>query len=298
MAAFGGFATVVLMTAAAVPLCAQVSAPVPPTTPEPARELVREVIYNELHDRERDSHWEYRSECISSAENLVREQVETDKGPVFRVVAKDGNPLDAAEREREDARLEQYIHSPGQVARTQRAHEEDEARLAGIMALLPQAFLFDYASATTGDLVRIDFRPDPAFVPSGYEARVVHALTGSLMVDARLKRMIEMRGVVAERVDFGYGFLGHVDKGGSFEIHRHQVSAEHWKTDLVDVHVEGKILMLKTVGKDQREARSNFRPVPSGTTLAEAREMLGQAVDQGTLAQGTLARIVPAAARK
>jgi hypothetical protein len=293
MAAFGRFATVVLMTAAAVPLCAQAPAPAPQSTPEPARDLVRDVIYNELHDRERDSHWEYRSECVSSEENLVREQVETDKGPVFRLVAKGGSPLGAAEREREDARLDQYVHSPGQIARTQRAHEEDEARLAGIMALLPQAFLFDFAGASTDDLVRINFRPDPAFVPSGYEARVVHALTGSLTVDARLKRMIEMRGVVAERVDFGYGFLGHVEKGGSFEIHRRQVSAEHWKTDLVDVHVEGKILMLKTVGKDQREARSNFRPVPNGTTLAEAKEMLGQAVDQGTLA-----RIVPAAARK
>jgi hypothetical protein len=293
MAAIGRFATVVLMTAGVVPLFAQVFAPASKTPAEPARDLIRDVIYNELHDRERDSHWEYRSECISSAENLVREQVETDKGPVFRVVAKDGSPLDAAGQKREDARLEEYIHSPGQIARTQRAHEEDEARLAGIMAVLPQAFLFDYAGTSTDDLVKIDFRPDPAFVPSGYEARVVHALTGSLMVDARLKRMIEMRGVVAERVDFGYGFLGHVEKGGSFEIHRHQVSAEHWKTDLVDVHVEGKILMLKTVGKDQREARSNFRPVPSGTTLAEAKEMLGQAVDRGTLA-----RIVPAAEQK
>lgn len=288
MAAFGRFATVVLMTAAAVPLCAQVSTPAPEAG-EPARDLVRDVIYNELHDRERDSHWEYRSECVSAAENLVREQVETDKGPVFRVVAKDGNPLDAAEREREDARLDEYIHSPAQIARMQRAHEEDEARLAGIMGMLPQAFLFDYAGTATGDLVRINFRPDPAFVPSGYEARVVHALTGSLTVDARLKRMIQMRGVVAERVDFGYGFLGHVEKGGSFEIHRRQVSAEHWKTDLVDVHVEGKILMLKTVGKDQREARSNFRPVPRGTTLVEARDMLGQAADPGTLA-----RFVPA----
>jgi hypothetical protein len=293
MAAFERFATVVLMTAATVPLCAQAPSIVPQDNAEPARNLVRDVIYNELHDRERDSHWEYRSECVSAAENLVREQVETDKGPVFRVVAKDGNPLDAVEREHEDARLDQYIHSPGQIARMQHAHEEDEARLAGIMALLPQAFLFDYEGTATGDLVRIDFRPDPAFVPSGYEARVVHALTGTLSVDARLKRMIEMHGVVAERVDFGYGLLGHVEKGGSFEIHRRQVSAEHWKTDLVDVHVEGKILMLKTVSKDQREARSNFRPVPSGTTLGEAKEMLGQAVDEGTLA-----RMVPAAARK
>jgi len=44
------------------------------------------------------------------------------------------------------------------------------------------------------------------------------------------------------------------------------------------------------VAKDQHEARSDFRPVPSGTTLAEARNMLNEAVDRGTEAH-----MVPAA---
>jgi hypothetical protein len=102
--------------------------------------------------------------------------------------------------------------------------------------------------------------------------------------------MVEMRGALAERVEFGYGLLGHVERGGTFEIHRLQVGAQHWKTDLVDVHVQGKILMLKTVSKEQREMRSDFRPVPRGTTLAEAREMLAGAADPGTQAH-----LIPAA---
>ncbi|MGB9032683.1 MAG: hypothetical protein WCC27_21340, partial [Acidobacteriaceae bacterium] len=286
------FAALVLIAA---PVCAQQ----PPDLgalhkgkPETAADLVREVIYNELHDRERDSHWQYRSECLSSAENLVREQVETDNGPIFRLIAQNGNPLDASQREREDKRLDEYLHSPGQIARVERAHQEDEARLAAVMELLPQAFLFDYEGAAADNLVRISFRPDPAFTASGYEARIIHALAGTLTVDARLKRMIDMRGVLAERVDFGYGLLGHVEKGGSFEIHRRRVGPTHWKTDLVEVHIQGKILMLKTVSKDQREARFDFRPVPSGTTLSEAREMLSQAADQSDEAH-----LIPAAAR-
>jgi hypothetical protein len=292
MAAFGRFATVLLIATAAAPLGAQAPAPVNAGNAESAHDLVRDVIYNELHDRERDSHWEYRSECVSSAENLVREQVETDQGPVFRLLARNGNPLDPVQREREDQRLAAYIHSPGQVARVKREHQEDEDRLAAVMGLLPQAFLFDYEGSPAGDRVRIAFRPDPAFTPSGYEARIVHALVGSVIVDLQQKRMIEMHGVLAERVDFGYGLLGHVEKGGAFAIHRRQVDPDHWKTDLVDVHVEGKILMLKTVSKDQREARSDFRPVPGGTTLAEARDMLSGADRQ------TQARLVPAATNR
>lgn len=283
MPASGRFATVVLFIAAALPLPAQTTASTNPT--QPARDLVRDVMYNELHDRERDSHWEYRNESLSSTGNLVREQIETDQGPVFRVLEQDGGPLNAAQSEREDARLDQYIQSPAQIACVQREHEEDEARLATIMELLPKAFLFDYAGQAPGGMLWISFRPDPAFTPSGYEARIVHALDGTLIVDPREKRMIDMRGVLAERVDFGYGLLGHVERGGSFEIHRRQVSADHWKTDLVEVHVQGKILMLKTVSKDQREARGNFRPVADGTTLAEAKEMLNELVDRRTRAQ-------------
>jgi hypothetical protein len=88
--------------------------------------------------------------------------------------------------------------------------------------------------------------------------------------------MIEMDGRLLERVDFGYGILGHVEKDGSFEVRREQVSDTHWKTDLVEVHIQGKVLLFKNVTKDQRELRSDFRPVPHDITLAQAKELLDQ----------------------
>lgn len=292
MRASGQFASALLVAAAALPLGAQTaSPPAAGATPESVRDLVRDVVYNELHDRERDSHWEYRSECVSSAQNLVREQVETDQGPVFRLLAQDGSPLNDAQREREDARLDAYVQDPAQVAHIMHAHEEDEARMAAVMQILPDAFLFEYEGPPSGETARIAFRPNPAFAPNGYEARIVHALTGTITVDLRLRRKIEMRGTLLSRVDFGYGVLGHVEKGGTFTVHRRQVNAAHWKTDLVEVHIQGKVLMLKTVSKDQREARSDFRPVPGGTTLTEARDMLNEAAGEAVQA-----RLVPAAA--
>jgi hypothetical protein len=99
--------------------------------------------------------------------------------------------------------------------------------------------------------------------------------------------MIDMDGRLVERVDFGYGILGHIEKDGTFEIHREQVSAAHWKTDLVEVHIQGKVLLFKNVTKDQREARSEFRPVPHDITLAGAKNLLDHA--GGENAQAILA---------
>jgi hypothetical protein len=249
---------------------------------EPAQKLVGDVIYNELHDRESDSFWEYRSERISGAQNVVREQVETADGPIFRVIEDHGNPLDADARRREEARLRELVERPGAMARVRQEHEQDEERLRKVMEILPDAFLFEYDGVNEGDRVRIAFRPNPAFVPTSYEARVVHALGGTFTVNQRLKRMIDMDGRLVERVDFGYGILGHVEKDGTFEIRREQVSETHWKTDLVEVHIQGKVLLFKNVTKDQREARSNFRPVPHDISVAAAKELLDQAGNERT----------------
>ena len=252
---------------------------------QPAQKLVADVIYNELQDRERDSFWEYRSARVSGQQNVIREQVETADGPIFRVLEDHGSPLDAAERRKEEERLRELVERPGAMARVRQEHEQDEERLKKVMEMLPEAFLFEYDGPSEGDSVRIRFRPDPAFTPPSYEARVVHALGGTITVNQRLKRMIDMDGQMMERVDFGYGILGHIEKGGTFEIHREQVSDVHWKTDLVEVHIQGKVLLFKNVTKDQRESRSDFRPVPHDITLAGARELLDDAGNGKTMAR-------------
>lgn len=265
--------------------CALIAHAVEPTPPEPAQKLVTEVIYNELHDRECDSFWLYRSVRVAGSQDVVREQVETADGPIFRVIKDHGSPLDAEERKREDARLQTLIARPGEMARVRQEHLQDEARLQKVMEMLPQAFLFTYDGPVDGDAVRISFRPNPAFAPDGYEARVIHAVAGTLIVNARLKRMIDMDGQVMERVDFGFGILGHVEKGGTFEVRREQVSAQHWKADLVEVHIQGRVLLFKNMTKDQRESRSDFRPVPHDISLTTAKELLDQAAGTGTEAK-------------
>lgn len=287
MQALGQFGCGLLAIALAAPAWAQT--PSAPAPSEPALSLIRDVVYNETHAPERALHWEYRSERITPGQHIVREQVETSQGTVFRVVEQNGAPLDEAHRRQEEQRVEQTIQDPSALARVEREHRDDEERLMRALDLLPQAMLFEYRGAPQGDVAEIAFRPNPAYSASGFEPRIVHSLTGTLLVNTRSKRLIEVRGTVSERVDFGFGMIGHLEKGGSFLFHRRQLGDGAWKTDLVDVHVAGKLMLLKTFCKDQRETRSEFRPVPDGTTLAQAKDMLDAAA--GEVAQ---MRLLPA----
>lgn len=289
MHALGQFGFGLLAISLAVPVLAQApAAPSQATTAhtEPALNLIRDVVYNETHTPDRDQRWEYRSERVTPEKHEVREQVETSQGTVFRVVQQNGAPLDESQRQQEEQRIEQTIQDPSALARVEREHHDDEERLIRALELLPQAMLFEYQGAPQDGLATIAFRPNPAYSASGFEPRIVHALTGTVLVDTRSKRLIEIRGTVAERVDFGFGMIGHLEKGGSFAIHRRHLADGAWKTDVVDVHVAGKLLLLKSFCKDQRETRSDFRPVPGGITLAQAKEMLDAAA--GEIAQMSL----------
>ena len=156
---------------------------------ESAHDLVKDVVYNELQDRAHQSFWEYRVERRIGQQSLAEEQVETRYGPVYRLLARDGVPLDQAEQQQEDARLKSLLHNPGQQKKTKEQHEQDEQRLERLLALLPDAFLCDY-DGQDGDNLRLTFRPNPSFKPPTYEARIFHGLAGQMWIDPQSKRLV------------------------------------------------------------------------------------------------------------
>lgn len=243
-------------------------------------QLIKDVAYNELRDRALDSFWAYDVHQKIGQNSYAKRQVETQQGPIFRILEVNGKPLTGAESRKEQARLEHLIKSPGALARNREDHQQDEERLQRLIKLMPDAFLYEQDGPATGDIVTFRFRPNPSFNPPTYEARVFHGMAGTIEVNQRLKRFVAMQGTVINQIDFGFGLLGYVDKGGQFRIHRQQVSANHWKTDLVDVHVSGRVILFKSVSKDHHEVRSDFQAVPTDISVNDARRLLDQIVSQ------------------
>jgi len=285
------FAIPLLAVVLALPLAAQQ----PKSLPESAQQLARDVIWNELHGHDPLIHWQYLSTRTAAGETLLREHVETSNGPVARLLERNGAPLTAGEQQKETERLDAYLHDPSAVARLQRDRQQEEARLDSILRIIPDALLFAWQGEPSGDIARLSFRPNPAFSPSGCDARILHALTGTLTVNLRYKRLVAMQGTIAQPVDIGYGLLGSIKPGGTFAIHRRQVGPTQWKTDRVELHIRGRILLMKGISKDERETRSNFRQVPQNITLAEANSLLNQAAADPAL-QAQLAAPTPAPA--
>ena len=271
------FAVLVAVQAAAFvpaqPPQPQIAAPELQTPPMPAAQLVRDVVYNELHDHRSHRYWRYWVRQRSQNTSLIEEQVETADGPVDRLALVDGHPLTAEEQQAEQDRLQRLLTSPDVQARHLRQYDEDEDRIGRVLAMLSDAFLYQYAGQENG-CYRLSFRPNPGYSAHTIEARIFHAMSGTLWIDARYKRLARLDGHFEQNVDFGFGILGRLYKGGWFRLERVQVSPTEWKTEGLEVHLNIRALLVKTFARDTSEQRGGFEPVPAGMTLAEGMALL------------------------
>ncbi len=260
--------------------------------------LVHEVVYNELHDHDAHGYWRFWVKRSTSKETVIREQIETPAGPIERVALENGRPVDASLREEEDRRLDHLLHSPSEQAQHLKDYQEDERRIGRILALLPDAFLYDPAEVQMteeGPCYHMRFHPNPNYPAHSIEARIFHAMTGELWVSVNSKRMVRLDGRLQENVDFGYGILGRLYKDGWFQLVRTRVSGSagngDWKTSRLEVHMNGRAMLFKTIARETSEVRGGFTPVPTGLSLQQAATLIQSPVN-GSLSES---RALPAA---
>jgi hypothetical protein len=246
------------------------------TPPESAHDLVKDVVYNELQERRQVSLWQYRVDKQVASQTTVEQEVETVSGPVYRVLARQGKPLEAAAEKKETERLENLLRNGDEQARMKQDLQTDEQRVQRLIAAMPDAFLCAYDGTADGNL-RLSFRPNPAYNPPTYETRVYHALAGEIWIQPQQKRLVKIDAHIVSEIDFGFGLLGKIEKGGSFQIERALVDGVRWKTTLLDVHISGRVVLFKSINRDQHVVRSAFQPVPSDTSVQAAVALLDAA---------------------
>jgi hypothetical protein len=253
----------------AIPLAGQSPSPAYVLT---ADELVNAVIANELSDREHLRKWIYNLEKRAGKQTLTEVQVESKDGPLYRLLAIDGTALNPDEQRQDDARIGRLMKDPRPLLKLKQAEDDDELKLQRMLSLMPHSFVYEY-DGVEENLLRVKFHPNPDYVPPTYEARVIHSLAGTVLIDPEHKRLAKVSGQLMNRVDFGYGLLGRIDSG-SVEFVRVEVGPQQWKTALINIQFSGRAVLFKTVSKDQYERRSDFRAVSSDLSLSDAKDML------------------------
>jgi hypothetical protein len=240
-------------------------------------QVVTAMVQNEKQARQHRTFFRYTSveRSARTGGHLWKENVvETPDGLLRRLVAEDGKPLSPDRAAQEDRRIAALVADRDALRAADADRRADEVRMGKILDILPKVFLFT-AYGVQEDCVRIAFRPNPAFTPSNYDERIVHGLAGTILIRMPDERLCGIEGHLVDRVSFGFGILGHIEKNSRFRVTRTPVTDTDWKNSKIEVHFDGKILLLKSISRDQDAHHSCAEPLPPHLSLAQAAALTG-----------------------
>jgi hypothetical protein len=244
-----------------------------------AKDIVDRMMSNEDAAMVRKDRYEYLSQEKSdrTGGHLWREKVvETAQGKVRFLVAEDNQPLSPERIAVERGHLADILADPTAFAKKEQAMRADEIHAKEMLSLVRKAFLFGEVKQQGGEL-EIDFRPDPGYAPQSMEERVLHGMSGTMLIDASAMRLHRIDGRLPADVSIGFGFLATIRAGSSFATVREPVAAAsgvpEWKTIGIDTDINGKAIFFKAIAKNEHATHTEFIRVPKDLTLAQAVEI-------------------------
>jgi hypothetical protein len=242
--------------------------------PQDARAFVRAVVANEVAaDANDHSRWMYRDEDGVPGKVTVKLVIQTSQGDLSKAIERDGQPPPPQQQKKDEEKMDAFVDDASLRQKQKHDHEEDAEKASALTKMLPDAFLWSVAEQNR-TTTTLKFMPDPSFHPPTRESRVFAAMEGTMVVNTGQKRIQQLKGTLTRDVNFGYGLLGKLEKGGTFEIARQEIAPGVWAITATHIHIHGHALIFKSIGEEQDEVTSHYHPTPSSLSLADAAKML------------------------
>ncbi len=254
-----------------------------PDSPSPI-ELMRATVANEAAAANDDSckHM-FRSRKQTPQGSQTRLYVETQSAMAGMTIAYNDQPLTPEQTQGEENRLANLVADPEQLKHKHSQEQETAERTLRIVKSLPDAFLYDYDTDQQGAadldkdgvrLVRLKFRPNPAYHPPSRVEQVLEGMQGVVLIDPASRRIARIDATLFKEVGFGWGILGHLEKCGHFMVEQRDLVDGSWDIAHMSLSFTGRILLFKSFSYKSDEVFSDFRRVPADTTFAQGVEML------------------------
>ena len=98
-------------------------------------------------------------------------------------------------------------------------------------------------------------------------------MTGELWIDSSQERVTRLAGHLDQDVDFGWGILGRLNKGGWILLEQADVGDHEWRIVHFKMNMSGRVV-FKNKAFDTAEDESSFAPVASGLSYQQAIQEL------------------------
>ena len=187
-------------------------------TPAQGQALVETALANELRANQDQNYlMRYQLRKTSPRLTTTKEIIETRDGDVARLISHQRPAAEHYGRANGIRAAAGTAQRPRKQRHRKQAEDEDAGRALKVLRALPNAFVYQYAGAGEwpgGKVEKFTFRPNPSFPPPDLETQVLTAMTGEIWIDPVHQRVVRLEGHLQQDVDFGWGILGRLNKGG------------------------------------------------------------------------------------
>jgi hypothetical protein len=236
--------------------------------------IVRGAVAAQLNaDRTDHSNWINRDHD-REGRDVTYFCVGSPQGELRRMIELNGHLLSPEEKQKETQRIAEYVRDPDAQARKRKDAAKDDAQATELLKMLPDAFLWTIVSDNPTDTT-LSFRPNPSFNAPDMEAHVMSLMGGTMVVMHKGNHIHTFRGSLTEDFRIGFGILGKLYKGGTFDIERREVGSGFWEITETHVHIGGHVLFFKTIGQQEDDVKSDWKPSPA-QNLKEAEQILAK----------------------
>ena len=246
--------------------------------------LVRSVVANEAAaSRNVSLKHMFRARKQTTRGSQTKLYVQTMEATAGLLIANDDKPISEQQLQSEAAHLEHLASDRNDLRRKQKQEHEDAEHALRIVEALPDAFIYEFDGTEPGreglgkpgdELVRLKFRPHPHYAPPSHVEQVLLGMQGYLLIDRNTCRLAKIEATLFREVSFGWGILGHLDKGGSLLVEQADVGDGTWDVTHMRLNFTGKVMMVKSLTINTEETFSDFRRVPDDLTFAKGIELL------------------------
>ena len=235
------------------------------------RELVRRAVETEIVASQNDhSHWRYFEDDQQPTKSVRKWVAQARLVSLDRVIERNGQVLSEAQQKQE---MNAFISDPRAQNKQQKSGQHDDQQAAELLKILPDAFIWT-RTGEHGNEILLHFRPNPSFHPPDLESRVFAAMEGDMEIDREQFRIASLKGHLIRDVKIGYGLLGDLQAGGTFDVERRELNPKVWEIVETHVHIQGHALIFKTISENEDDVKWDFKQIADTTSLQQAQSEL------------------------
>lgn len=272
-----------------------------PSEPSPATDaaaLVRRAVANHLAAEAAHQPQRFYLHKKDDRHDYTQEIIETAQGDVALSVSSNGAPLNASAHQVQIDRLNALDAHPDIQEHRHRREQEDNARVDKLMRELPDAFIYHYDSTVAcnvttppsvavpgmvadpepapaaAECYHLTFQPSPSWNPPDTESRIMRGMAGEAWIEKSQERLTRLNAHLVTDVDFGWGFIGRLDKGGTIFLEQTETTDKDWELTRMKLNLTGKALLVKTLNIHLTEEMAHYAPAPANLDYHKAIRML------------------------